>query len=145
MDMASWRGLMAAGALAGAMAQGLPGTDARAQTDVRNAELLNACSRDLQTFCATVTPGGGRLLACIAAHEDQLSQGCLAELYDRTQQLSAFANTIAFVATACSAEIDAYCGGVEPGEGRMNQCLGDPSVQVTPQCQSALEGIGIRK
>jgi hypothetical protein len=108
-------------------------------------EILNACSQDIERFCSTVTPGGGRLLACIAAHQDQVTRDCLALLYDRTTDLSAFANTISFVATACGPEIDAHCGDVEPGEGRITRCLADPDVPVTPSCRGALQGIGLRE
>ena len=32
-----------------------------------------ACSEDLKKYCSTVTPGEGRLLLCIEAHEDKIS------------------------------------------------------------------------
>ncbi len=55
--------LLAAGAL--------PDTT-RAQDDDFVTDLLNACSREIRTFCAEVTSGGGRLFACFSAHEDRL-------------------------------------------------------------------------
>jgi len=35
-----------------------------------------ACSADLQQFCAGVQPGGGRMLACLKEHRDQVSPPC---------------------------------------------------------------------
>jgi hypothetical protein len=35
-----------------------------------------ACATDLQQFCAGVQSGGGRLLACLKDHRDQVSAGC---------------------------------------------------------------------
>jgi hypothetical protein len=35
-----------------------------------------ACSADLQQFCAGVQPGGGRALACLKEHRDQVSPAC---------------------------------------------------------------------
>jgi Cysteine rich repeat len=35
-----------------------------------------ACASDLQQFCAGVQSGGGRLLACLKEHRDQVSPGC---------------------------------------------------------------------
>ncbi len=35
-----------------------------------------ACSIDLQKFCASVQPGGGRMLACLKEHRDQVSPAC---------------------------------------------------------------------
>ena len=35
-----------------------------------------ACSPDLQQLCAGVQPGGGRMLACLKDHRDQISPAC---------------------------------------------------------------------
>jgi hypothetical protein len=35
-----------------------------------------ACSADLQQLCAGVQPGGGRMLACLKQHRDQVSPAC---------------------------------------------------------------------
>ena len=35
-----------------------------------------ACRADLQQFCAGVQPGGGRMLACLKEHRDQVSDAC---------------------------------------------------------------------
>jgi hypothetical protein len=37
---------------------------------------LAACQNDVQTLCAGVQPGGGRIAQCLKAHADQVSQGC---------------------------------------------------------------------
>jgi hypothetical protein len=35
-----------------------------------------ACSADIQQFCSGVQPGGGRMLACLKEHRDQVAPGC---------------------------------------------------------------------
>ena len=35
-----------------------------------------ACADDAQKFCATVQPGGGRIVACLKEHKDSLSDQC---------------------------------------------------------------------
>jgi exonuclease VII small subunit len=35
-----------------------------------------ACEDDVQTFCASLQPGGGNILKCLHQHHDQLSQRC---------------------------------------------------------------------
>src|SRR6187431_584678 len=56
------------------------------QTDIMNATLEklsagikkieSACGEDIKKYCSAVTPGSGRLLYCIQAHEDKITDGC---------------------------------------------------------------------
>jgi hypothetical protein len=51
--------------------------DERRQEIERAAgETIDACSKDLQDFCSDVTPGEGKVLACLWAYEDQVSSPC---------------------------------------------------------------------
>ena len=40
------------------------------------ARLLAICQSDLQKLCANVQPGGGRILQCMAQHQNEISQPC---------------------------------------------------------------------
>src|SRR5262245_17942756 len=40
-----------------------------------------ACAVDIAKFCSTVTRGGGRVLACMQAHDDQLNRRCQFAVY----------------------------------------------------------------
>ncbi|KAA5601902.1 cysteine rich repeat-containing protein [Blastochloris sulfoviridis] len=42
--------------------------------------LRSACSADAKSFCANVTPGGGRILRCLQDNRDKLSEACRAAL-----------------------------------------------------------------
>jgi hypothetical protein len=53
-----------------ALAQGLP------------ANVSQACTGDYRKLCADVTPGGGRIIACMKAKETQVSEACRAALRD---------------------------------------------------------------
>ena len=35
-----------------------------------------ACETDIQKLCTGVQPGGGRILACLKQHKDEVSDGC---------------------------------------------------------------------
>lgn len=36
----------------------------------------DACRQDAQTLCAGVSPGQGRIIACLAGHRDQVQPAC---------------------------------------------------------------------
>jgi hypothetical protein len=40
------------------------------------AALHAACDADIQKLCPGVQPGGGRILACLKEHKDDVSGGC---------------------------------------------------------------------
>jgi Cysteine rich repeat len=50
-------------------------------------KLQTACGDDLKKYCSTVTPGEGRLLFCMMAHEDKISAKCDYALYSAARNL----------------------------------------------------------
>ncbi len=46
------------------------------------------CQAEIETYCKDVTPGESRILACLYAHGDKLSEGCKYALYEATGQLA---------------------------------------------------------
>ena len=49
----------------------------------------SACRMELQNFCSTVTPGEGRLLLCMQAHEDKLGNQCEVALFETSRNIQA--------------------------------------------------------
>jgi hypothetical protein len=49
---------------------------AQAQDQQKLIAIRNACAQDAKTLCAGEQPGGGRVIACLKEHKDQLSAGC---------------------------------------------------------------------
>jgi hypothetical protein len=46
----------------------------------RQEEAKQACAKDIEKFCANVTPGGGRLMKCLKPHLEELSPACREKL-----------------------------------------------------------------
>ena len=101
--------------------------------------VVSACERDLVQFCSTVNPGEGRLLHCVAAHEDQLSGQCAYALYQAATLLDQLAAAIGYFAASCAADIKTHCSDVEPGDGRVLSCLNDQGEALTASCAQAIQ------
>ncbi len=100
--------------------------------------VLDACGPDLEQYCSQVTPGEGRLLYCVAAHEDKISGQCQYALFEAAALLSELADAIIYVAESCETEIETLCRDVEMGEGRILACLEQNSAALGETCVTAL-------
>ena len=58
---------------------------AQAPSQQAVAEARAACETDIQNLCAGVQPGGGRILACLKQHKDQVSPGCVQAVVKATK------------------------------------------------------------
>src|SRR5512135_1880627 len=83
--------------------------------------VVKGCEKELKTFCKDVTPGEGRVLACLYAFEDKLSGQCEYALYDAAVQLERVVNALAYAANECRDDLTKYCSDIKPGEGRVLQ------------------------
>jgi Golgi apparatus protein 1 len=101
-------------------------------------KIKNGCNLDLQKFCGSVTPGEGRLMLCIMAHEDKLNAKCDYTLYQASRNLEHALDRIVEVADACSNEIEAKCAALPPGQGQIAQCLVANKASLTPACRKAV-------
>jgi hypothetical protein len=106
---------------------------------------MQGCKTELDTYCKDVTPGEGRVIACIYVHEDKLSGRCKNALYDSAQQLENAVAALAYLATECDADIEKHCSNVEPGEGRILACMEPHKKTVSKRCQKAMQDVGQEK
>jgi hypothetical protein len=108
------------------------------------AQVLEGCSSELARYCSEVTPGEGRLLACLYAHGDKLSGQCDYALYNAAVRLERAISAITYVVSECRAELETHCVGIELGEGRVAQCLKDHATHLSPGCDQALIDVGTK-
>ena len=100
------------------------------------------CQKELTSYCKDVTPGEGRILACLYAHSDKLTGQCEYALYDAAVQLERFVAALTYVANECDGDIDKFCANVAIGEGRILKCLDDNANKISKRCTQALKDIG---
>jgi len=107
--------------------------------------VANGCKTELETYCKAVTPGEGRVLACLYAYQDKLSGQCEYALYDASARLERAVAALTYVAKECEADVAANCAGVKAGEGRLLQCLEKNDAKVSSRCKTALKDVGLKK
>jgi hypothetical protein len=106
--------------------------------------VAKGCEKELKTHCKDVTPGEGRVLACLYAYEDKLSAPCEYALYDAAVQLERVINALAYAANECRDDLTKFCSNIKPGEGRLLQCIDKNSAKVSNRCKQALKDTGLK-
>jgi hypothetical protein len=104
----------------------------------------NGCKAELESHCAKVTPGQGRVLACLYAYGDKLSGRCEYALYDAAAQLERVVAALTYVANECDADIEKHCAKVEAGDGRIAACLKENSDKISQRCSQAMADVGAK-
>lgn len=87
-----------------------------------------ACAQDIQTLCAGIQKGGGRINKCLNEHAAQVSPACQAERKERKAENKA-------IKAACQADIKQFCASTKGGE--MFKCLESHEAQLSPGCAQA--------
>jgi hypothetical protein len=107
--------------------------------------VTEGCKKELDSYCKGVTPGEGRILACLYAFGDKLSNRCEFALYDAASQLERAINALTYAANECREDIKSYCSSVQPGEGRILDCLDKKKEVVSDRCKQAMKDVGLKK
>ena len=96
------------------------------------------CSADVQKFCASVQPGGGRIMECLKAHEADLSPACKARDEKGQERREERKEAMEAIHAACKDDVAKLCGGVTPGGGNVMRCLRDNKDKVSATCKSTI-------
>lgn len=95
------------------------------------AQGAGACAGDIEYFCPSVQPGGGRMSQCLIQHKQQLSPSCKIHIAEVIEQLKE-------VHQACEDDIMVLCPGVQPGGGRIAQCLKANKAWLSAECKMTI-------
>jgi len=88
-------------------------------------KVYNACITDVQTFCADVPPGAGRVHACLMEHKEKLSASCARAEFKTQVVMGTDIRTDPKAMAACGPAIKKLCADVQMGNGRVWKCLQD--------------------
>jgi hypothetical protein len=103
--------------------------------------VAEGCKQDIETYCKGVTPGEGRILACLYAYQDKISNRCEYALYDAAAQLERAIAALTYLANECKDDLKTYCSDVKPGEGRLLQCIDKNKEKISGRCRQAIKDV----
>ena len=136
--------------------------------------IRSACRSDYPKVCAGVPTGGAPALQCLEKNKAKLSAGCEKAVSAASGGAAAPAAGAAPAAagaaaaaapaapavivlrpmrpreellvlrSACGADVRSICGGVQPGGGRIVQCLATNAAQLSPACKDVLSQFAAR-
>jgi len=102
-------------------------------------EPAEACKADVEKFCKDVTPGGGRIMACLKAYEDKISEGCKAT---REKGKERGMEKMKKFMEACKTDMDKLCKDVKGGHGEKVRCLKQNEKSLSAGCATELKEAG---
>ena len=105
------------------------------------AKVESSCADDIKKYCSTVTPGEGRIIYCMQAHEDKIGPKCAYDLEEAATNVQTSIDNLKEAIVACKAEITGVCGNIVPGQGRIAACLITNKSAASKGCSEALQKI----
>ncbi len=116
-----------------------PQNTASAQASIPQV-VAQSCAKDIKQFCSKITIGGGRVVACLFAHNDKISGECMLAMIEGTAALDATMDSLRHLAktTSCRSDLRQYCTGIPAGGGRLYRCLKKNFATLTDGCRAAM-------
>lgn len=95
------------------------------------------CAGDIARFCSPSPADSGNVASCLKRHENELSPLC-------RDTLQSVQRKIEEVKLACRADIDNLCKAIEPGRGRIAECLNGHASELSPGCAEQMRWLNAR-
>ena len=144
-------------------------TTAKKPDDAQVAAIRSACRSDYQKVCAGVPTGGSAALQCLEKNKSKVSAPCQQAVGAASGSAATPAAGAATPAaapaapapalvlrplrpreelfvlrSACGGDVRSLCGGVQPGGGRIVQCLATQAASLSPACKEVLSQFAAR-
>ncbi len=103
--------------------------------------VADGCKTEIDTYCKGVKPGEGRILACLYAFQDKISNRCEYALYDAAAQLEQAIAALTYLANECRDDLKTFCSNVKPGEGRLIECIDKNKEKISGRCKQAIKDV----
>lgn len=121
-------------ALVGLSVSGFAADNAK-MNDMASA-LKSACKADVDRFCKDITPGEGRVAACLKSHSDKLSSSCTKEWKSAKAEMKegAKGHMRAFK-QACNNDVQKFCSN-SVGIQEISSCLKQHDTDLSASCKN---------
>ncbi len=107
--------------------------------------VFESCAPDIKSFCSNVTPGNGRVFACLYAHEDKVSDACDAAIGETADIIDQVFSKIRYAMQQCRDDVTKFCSSVERGQGRVFACLNEQKTELSGACLGVIENVSLPK
>jgi len=104
---------------------------------------ISGCEADEQLLCPGLPHNSRKSFMCLMAYEANLSNACALGIVEAAMTLEAGMMAIDHSIKACEADADKFCLEVQPGNGRIVQCLVKNEANLAEQCVTALKETGM--
>jgi sporulation protein YlmC with PRC-barrel domain len=107
------------------------------QSDLRDRlssaveRIRNACGDDIDRFCGDITPGSGRVAACVQAYSDQLSMRCRLTLRRTADRIE---KAVQNIADTCMSAVEQQCGDADD----VRECVKQKASALPQSCQTVV-------
>jgi Cysteine rich repeat len=104
---------------------------------------VHGCDEDIKQHCSGLGDNAPKIFMCLAAYEEQLNPECKQGILEAALSIKMGAEALDYSISACETDVDAHCREVQPGEGRIVNCIKANESKVSKECISALKETGL--
>ena len=105
-------------------------------------ELAVSCGKDIAKFCGRTNLGGGAVAECLEKNQANVSPQCKSTAATTAALVIKRAEARKAVPRVCELDRLQYCGGTQPGDAQILDCMYTSRRVLRPACRQALADSG---